>query len=227
MTNPDAVTVLCYGDSNTYGYPAEQLRLERWPVDVRWTGRLQALLGGGYAVIEEGLRGRTTAVDYRDPARGGCNGLTYLGPCVHSHDPIDVVVVMLGTNDVKIEFDRSPVQIAEALDTYIDVIHARATNQDGGRPAIVLVSPAHVDDTCPDFALRRGTRYDHTSVEKSQQLAVHLQAVAETRGVTFVDAAMIARVGADGVHLSHDSHQPLADLLADTIHGVAARNVAS
>ena len=217
LANPDAFTVLCYGDSNTYGYPAEDVGIERWPVDVRWTGRLQVLLGDAYAVIEEGLRGRTTAVDYVSQDRPGRNGLTYLGPCLHSHDPLDVVVVMLGTNDLKVAFDRGPTEIAAAIDGYIDVIESEAVNRDGGRPAVLLVSPPHIDDTRQSFAAKRGTSYDRTSVAKSQQLATHLQAVADKRGTAFVDAAAVAWVGADGVHLARDAHGALAELLATQI----------
>ncbi|MQA24846.1 MAG: hypothetical protein GEU94_05110 [Micromonosporaceae bacterium] len=221
LTNPDAVTVLCYGDSNTYGYPAEDVGVERWPVDVRWPGRLQMLLGGGCAVIEEGLRGRTTAFDYPGGDRPGRNGLTYLGPCLHSHDPLDVVVVMLGTNDVKVAFDLSAAEIAEALDGYVDVIEAEAANRDGGRPAVLLVSPAHIDHTRPDFAARRGASYDGTSVTKSRQLAKHLQAVADKRRAGFADAASVAWAGDDGVHLARDAYRALAELLAERIRALS------
>ncbi|MGH2598955.1 MAG: GDSL-type esterase/lipase family protein [Dehalococcoidia bacterium] len=221
LTNPDAVTVLCYGDSNTYGYPAEKVGVERWPVDVRWPGRVQELLGGGYAVIEEGLRGRTTAFDYPGGERPGRNGLTYLGPCLHSHDPLDVVVVMLGTNDLKVAFGLSPAQIAEALDEYVDVIETEAASRDGGRAKVLLVSPAHVDNTCPDFAARRGVSYDETSVAKSRQLAEYVQAVADKRGVAFADAASVAWVGDDGVHLARDAHAALAELLAERIRALS------
>ena len=221
LTNPDAVTVLCYGDSNTYGYPAEDIGVERWPVDVRWTGRLQRLLGCGYAVIEEGLRGRTVAVDYPGGDRPGRNGLTYLGPCLHSHDPLDIVAVMLGTNDMKVAFGQTPAEIAQALDRYIDVINSEAASRNGERPAVLLVSPPHIDNTRPDFAARRGASYDGTSVTKSQQLAKHLQAVAEQRGVAFVDAASVAWAGADGVHLAREAHRTLAELLAEQIRALS------
>ncbi|MGH3750511.1 MAG: GDSL-type esterase/lipase family protein, partial [Micromonosporaceae bacterium] len=216
ITNPDAVTVLCYGDSNTYGAPAEEVGICRWPVDVRWTGQLQNLLGPTYAVIEEGLRGRTTAIDYPNLERPGRNGLTYLGPCLHSHDPVDVVVVMLGTNDMKTGFRRSAAEIAQAIDSYVNVIGAEAANRDGGHPGVLLVSPPHIDDSQPEFATRRPS-YDRTSAAKSRQLAKLLQGVAKERGTEFVDAAPVTHVGADGVHLARDSHRPLAELLADTI----------
>lgn len=217
LINPHATTVLCYGDSNTYGYPSEDVGVERWPAHERWPGRLQEILGSGYAVIEEGLRGRTVASDYPCGERPGRNGLTYLGPCVHSHDPIDIAVVMLGTNDMKAVFDVSPGQIAEALGGYVDVIEAQATSRDGGRPVVLLVAPIHIDDERPDFAARRGASYDQSSVTKSRQLASHLRLVADKRGVAFTDAATAAWAGDDGVHLAREAHSQLAQLLAEQI----------
>ena len=84
-------TILCYGDSNTWGYiPGTG---NRYPRQVRWTGVLQNLLGEKFHVIEEGLNGRTTVMD--DPTRIAKNGLPYLRPCLDSHAPIDLVVLML------------------------------------------------------------------------------------------------------------------------------------
>ena len=94
------ITVLCYGDSNTYGYIPETGM--RYPRDIRYPGRLQLLLGEDYAVIEEGCNGRTTIHD--DPIDGWKNGLDYLKPCLNSHKPVDIVILMLGSNDLKETF---------------------------------------------------------------------------------------------------------------------------
>ncbi len=89
-------TVLCYGDSNTWGFdPARQ---RRFPRELRWPGRLQAALGADWHVVEEGLNGRTTTLD--SPLAPGKNGLSYLAPCRDSHAPLDCVVIYLGTNDL-------------------------------------------------------------------------------------------------------------------------------
>ena len=102
--------VLCYGDSNTYGYnPSDGLR---YPRDVRWTGRLQMLLGDGYRVIEEGCNGRTSV--FEDPIEGWKCGLDYLKPCLNSHKPVDLVILMLGSNDLKDVFHASA-EVAEGI----------------------------------------------------------------------------------------------------------------
>ena len=104
-------TILCYGDSNTYGYnPANGLR---YPKSVRWTGRLQELLGNNYMIIEEGCNGRTTIFD--DPIDGWKNGLNYLKPCLNSHKPVDIVILMLGSNDLKQTFHASAEEIAKTM----------------------------------------------------------------------------------------------------------------
>lgn len=103
-------TVLCYGDSNTWGFdPATRTR---YPPRVRWTGVLAEQLGGDVRVIEEGLNGRTTRWD--DPIEPSRNGLTYLRPCVESHQPLDLIIVMLGTNDLERRFDLSAADIAQS-----------------------------------------------------------------------------------------------------------------
>ena len=84
-------TILCYGDSNTYGLRPDSN--QRYPREIRWTGLLQKSLGEDYYVIEEGLSGRTTLWD--DPIEEHKNGKTYLFPCLESHSPIDLVVLML------------------------------------------------------------------------------------------------------------------------------------
>jgi lysophospholipase L1-like esterase len=115
--------------------------------DQRWTGRLQGILGDGFEIIEEGLSGRTSDVDYDD--RPGCNGRTYFVPCLQTHHPLDAVVVMRGTNDLKTCFDRAADQIADALRGYLDDIPFHATDRRGQTPAIVLVSPILIDAAAP------------------------------------------------------------------------------
>jgi lysophospholipase L1-like esterase len=97
-------TVLCYGDSNTWGSDPETG--ERFAPEVRWPGVLRQALGEGYWVVEEGLNGRTTVRD--DPIEGAHkNGRTYLPACLEFHKPIDLVLIMLGTNDLKARFAAS------------------------------------------------------------------------------------------------------------------------
>jgi lysophospholipase L1-like esterase len=216
-TNPVASTILCFGDSNTHGMPSDDEDYVRLPADVRWTGRLQHLLGDEYYVIEEGLNGRTTDLDYDD--RPGCNGRPYFLSCLLSHRPLDAVVVMLGSNDLKIRFDRSPAEVAAALDGYVDDVEQNAEDRAGGVPRILLMCPAPLDDSRPAFAEMTSPNFDAAAVGKSRRLSAELRRVAGARGVLFADAATVAQVGADGLHLSLDSHDRIAALVAGTLRG--------
>ena len=223
ITNPHALRVLCFGDSNTYGCPGDDIDYVRLPADRRWTGLLQDLLGSGYEVIEEGLNGRTTDVEYED--RPGHNGRPYFGPCLLSHQPLDVVVIMLGSNDLKACFGRTPTDIAEALHGYVDDVAANVT--EGGRvPALVLVSPVRIDDTAEWFEEISGGDYDPAIVSRSRNLTDEIRRVAQERSVLHADAAQVASVGADGLHFTVDSHPRFAELIATTISRASSVSVA-
>ena len=139
--------VLCYGDSNTWGYdPVTKDRLDH---DLRWTGVLRTMLGGGYTIIEEGLNGRTTVWD--DPIEGYKNGRTYLIPCLETHRPLDLVVLMLGTNDLKQRFSLSAFDIAQGASVLVREIQASVAGIGGRAPLVLLMAPPPVV-TLTDFA---------------------------------------------------------------------------
>lgn len=212
--NPAAKTVLCYGDSNTWGQTPDKTGRRR-SSDIRWTGVLQKNLGNSYSVIEEGLSSRTTDLDYAK--KPGRNGRTYLEPCLDSHAPLDVVVLMLGTNDFKIEFNRSVEEIAQAIHELVELIQAKTAKYSGTPARIILVSPILVDGNAPRIKEWYGEHYDDESVQKSHQLAASLKKVAQTTGCSFVDAAQVARAGEDGIHFDEGSHRALGNLLADQL----------
>lgn len=212
ITDPGVVRILCFGDSNTHGTPADDPDYARLPADRRWTGVLQTVLGDGFDVVEEGLNGRTTDTDH--PDRPGCNGREYFVPCLQSHHPLDVVVVMLGTNDLKSCFDRTPQEIARALDGYVDDVAANLADRHGNVPATVLVSPIWIDDTAASYQDPTSAGFDGRGVQGSRELDEAIHRVARDRDVWYADAAQAARAGDDGLHLSLDSHAPLADLIA-------------
>ena len=102
--NPNVKRILCFGDSNTWGQRPDAKA--RFLPNERWTGQLQQLLGDNFDIIEEGLNSRTTNLEFsRKPGR---NGLEYFRPCLESHNPLDLIIIMLGTNDFKVEFGPRP-----------------------------------------------------------------------------------------------------------------------
>ena len=112
-TNPKAIRVLAFGDSNTWGRVPGGDNNARFPLNIRWTGVLQELLGNEYEIIEEGLKGRTTNVNTHFKA--GKNGKEYLLPCLESHKPLDFVILSLGSNDLKARYNRSPEDSAKEI----------------------------------------------------------------------------------------------------------------
>lgn len=110
LTKPK--TIVCFGDSNTHGYNSSNDG--RLTEQERWTCLLDTYLGDEYRIIEEGLGGRTTVFD--DPIFEGLSGLAYLFPCLMSHEPVDLLIIMLGTNDTKERFRATPANIAKGLE---------------------------------------------------------------------------------------------------------------
>lgn len=211
-TNPQAKVVLCYGDSNTWGQPDDRNVAGRYPVDVRWTGGLQKLLGDEYYVIEEGLGGRTTDLEHYDPYKSSRNGLHYFTPCLTSHSPVDVVVIMLGTNDLKIQYNRSADTIAAALKQYIDIVRA-----DSPATRLLLMGPAYIDTSAPQFQEYYQETYNDASAAESRRLTQSIAALADAAGVLFFDANSVARVGKDGIHLDEHAQYELAKALVPVI----------
>ena len=208
------VTVLCYGDSNTYGYnPANGMR---YPEDVRWTGRLQKLLGENFRVIEEGCNGRTTVFD--DPLEGWKNGLGYLKPCLNTHKPVDFVILMLGSNDLKEVFCATPEEIADGAGTLVRVIQEFTEAKQGFVPKIILVSPPEIGEGIRNSAFYGS--FLENAVGRSREFPKWYRKTAEKYGCIFFDAAKYIKPSAkDSLHLSAEAHRELAEQLYKVLTG--------
>lgn len=198
-------TILCYGDSNTYGYnPKNGLR---YPKDVRWTGILEELLGEDYNLIEEGCNGRTTIFD--DPLEGWKNGLDYLKPCLNSHKPIDIVIMMLGSNDLKACFAASAADIANGAGVLLDTIIEFTEVKQGYVPKIILVSPPLIGEGIKSSPFSYA--FDITAVPRSKDFCKEYRRIADERKCYFFDAAKYAVPSdEDSLHLTPEAHQSLA-----------------
>lgn len=208
-TNSNLTRILCFGDSNTWGYiPAT--KHERYAPNIRWTGVLQDILGSNYEVIEEGLNSRTFCTNDPRPGKEGRNGLEYLIPCLDTHDPIDVLVLMLGTNELKKDYALEVNDIAEMLRRTLENVTKHAT-QTGQRPKIVVISPPLVDQAAEQC--RQEYNYLGCS-EKSRALAGVYASIASRYDALFLDAQSCTEAGADGVHITMASHKKLGEALA-------------
>lgn len=198
-------TILCYGDSNTWGYdPATG---ERFPPDVRWPGVLRQTLGEGYWVVEEGLGGRTTVWD--DPIEGYKNGKEYLIPCLETHRPLDLVTIMLGTNDLKKRFSLSAFDIAEGAGVLVRIVQKSEAGPAGGAPKVLLIAPP------PTARLTEFAEIFEGSEEKSRRFGEHYRRVAGECGCPFLDAGqVIVSSDLDGIHFEAEEHRKLGEAVA-------------
>lgn len=212
--------ILCYGDSNTWGYMPEGQPHGfhmRFPEEVRWTGVLQDTLGKDYVIIEEGLNGRTTSFD-QEGFR--CrNGLKYLESSLLTHEPIDVAVIYLGINDLKLKICGDPVKSAESMGALLDFVSHARVGREGKPTRILLILPPHVGAGIlfPPFNLDFG---GHQAIEASQRLNIEYRKIADRYSLEYVDASQYVHTGADGIHMTADSHMRLASAIADKLRSM-------
>ncbi len=203
-----ASTILCYGDSNTWGFvPGSEG--ERFSWEERWPGVLQGELGADYRVIEEGLSGRTTVLD--NPLEPYRNGREYLLPCLQSHQPLDLVVIFLGTNDLGDRYSLPPLDIARGAAQLALLALRSETGPDYGAPAVLLCSLPRIGDTSSISDTFSG------AATKAADLLRCFRIAADEVGVPLLDLSQAtAYDDADGVHLNAGGHRAVALAVAQS-----------
>jgi len=206
-------SILCFGDSNTYGMvPLENGRL---PYAQRWPGQLANMLGPEYLIIEEGMIGRTCAID--DDIKPGRNAMDYIYTCLMSHFPLDLIIVMLGTNDVKSRYHLSAGEIQMAMRVLLhkidDVLRWMSTDAE-----ILLVAPVPLqEDMPPDCEL------DAASVAKTKELAGLYRELARERHIHFADAAAWvdpSNTQPDACHYNAEGCLQFAEGILPVVHDI-------
>ena len=205
--------IMCYADSLTWGWvPVENaVPTHRYPFEQRWTGVMAGELGDRYEIVEEALSGRTTNVD--DPTDPRLNGASYLPSALASHLPLDLVIILVGTNDTKVYFDRTPFDIAAGVSVLIDQVFKSMGGVGTAYPApqVLLVAP-------PPLGRMQHTWFAELfrgGLEKSAELAHHYQALATFLGIPFVNAGEITSTdGVDGIHFTAENNEALGKALA-------------
>jgi len=207
----DIKTILCYGDSNTWGWnPATQVRYARGE---RWPGVLSQELGEGYRIIEEGLNGRTTVWD--DPIEKDRNGKAFLGPCLETHRPVDLVALMLGTNDLKKHFSASACDIADGVGALVEIVLKSRAGTGGSAPKVLLMAPPPLGRLTGFVEMFEGAK------AKSRKFSDHYRRVAEVHGCAFLDTSeVIVSSDIDGVHLELSEHQKLGKAVAARVKSI-------
>ena len=213
--------IICLGDSNTHGYCADPSDCAdhgiRFNENERWTCLLQQHLGKDFHVIEEGLSGRTCCID--DPIHEGLNALNYVYPCLKSHEFVDLLVIMLGTNDTKERFSLSPACIALGMARLVK--KAQATECWGDKkPNILIIAPPHIGEGMHQSEV--ADTMGAGCAAKSRALAKYYAQQAQLLGVHFLDAQELGCEfnQVDYMHLTKAGHATLARELAQRIPGM-------
>lgn len=198
-------TILCFGDSNTWGWnPATG---QRFPRNVRWTGVLQQQLGANYDVIAEGLCGRMTI--WQERRDRFTNGKNYLIPCLQSHKPLDLVIILLGTNDLKKRF-VSAEAIAAAVGELVHLVQTSQTGIDNRAPKVLLMAPPPVH--------RVSYAGFQNAEAKSKQFAKLYSDIAAYYNCDFFDTSeVIISSSIDGIHLDASEHRKLGEAVAQNV----------
>ena len=211
-------TILCFGDSNAWGHIAGSFNSQtglckRFEWNQRWAKILENSLGENYHVIEEAINGRTTTLDELIPGRPYRNGLTLLPVCLESHYPIDIVIFMLGTNDTKIQYNRSADEIAEGMRALIKEAKTSNKGRNGNPPKILLIAPQPIIKR--DLLL---STLNDDSIKKSELLAAKYEQLAKEELCGFLDAArFVTSSPLDGIHLEENELMSLGLAVSEII----------
>ena len=200
--------ILCYGDSNTWGF--NPLTKDRFDHETRWTRILASNLGRDYEVIEEGLNGRTTIWD--DPFDSSKNGRTYLAPCLESHSPLDLVTIMLGTNDLKKQFHLSAQEIANGVGTLVRLVQGSWAGHEGKAPPVLLLAPPPAT-TLSEFA----DEFEDAQAKSGQFGRLFYQVAQELRCAYLDTATIIVSSPLDGIHFEASEHRKLGVAVAGKV----------
>lgn len=213
------MNILCYGDSNTWGL--RPMIGDRYVKEERWTGILGTLSRGRYNIIEEGLNGRTA--DETDVEEPFLNGRSYMTACLLSHRPVDLLIVMLGTNDVKTRYNKDAEQVADSVCLLVKDMKRLLDDRQNERVSVLLVSPKSIDER-----ILGDSAFDEYSIKKSRELGAKLRSRSEKEGWMFLDADETGAVlGEDGLHLSGDGHRKLAEGIFGIIDGIGSQIIRS
>lgn len=217
----DKRRILVFGDSNTWGWnPSNTLKppIVRWSDEERFTGVMQKELGDGYTVITEGLNGRTTVWD--DPIEEYRCGKAVLIPLLDSHAPLDLVIIMLGTNDLKRRFSVTPRDIAEGAGQLAAKTLCQVYDFRDQKPEVLLICPPRLGDVGrTHFGPVFGGNED-----KSTRLAPFYKEMADMYGVHFLNADEIVKSSkTDGLHWDADQHEKMGKVLAVEIEKIFDR----
>ncbi len=199
--------ILCYGDSNTFGFIPKTCG--RYDKNTRWSGRLSELLKDNYEVIEEGMNNRTGF--FKNPEGLKQSGGEYLSIYLQNHKDIDICILALGTNDAQFFYNLDRKSAELGLMNLINAI--REVNSD---TKIVIVPPVKITENIlhSGFAMM----FNSDSIEKIREVFEVFKIVADKENCYYFDFnEIVSPSQEDGIHYSEASHKIIADKLSEYI----------
>ncbi|MDR0652901.1 MAG: GDSL-type esterase/lipase family protein [Synergistaceae bacterium] len=214
-------TILCFGDSNTWGYDAETYDskigiAKRMPFEIRWPGVAQYLLGEEYRLLENALNARTVMLE--DPYFPHRLGIAGLEEALDANAPLDLVIIQLGVNELKHMFNLSAGMIAFGLEKL--VLASQTAYYGYPAPEILVIAPAPVKNNIGNMIF--GFSYGPLAYGKSCELGALYRDVAERNGCGFIDCAALnfSLNELDGLHYSRDDHAKLGKAVAEHVREI-------
>lgn len=220
-------TVLCFGDSLTWGaipggLNPNSLLFSRYDKNIRWPGVIQRLLGSSYDIVENAMNGRTTVFDEIRPGRPHRNGLEQLSAALETHYPIDTVILMLGTNDLKKQYAQSISDVVNNIRQLFKLIKSSDKGISGLPPQILLIAPTIIMEvpTLP-------RQFDANAIKMSQLIGKEYKKLAIQEGCLFLDAALYATPSEEGIHFDEFGHANLGYAIAKILLEQEVKNISS
>lgn len=206
--------IVCFGDSNTWGYNAKDGT--RFPESVRWTCLLEDLLGEEYRIIEEGLCGRTAVSD--DPLFEGLNGFNYIYPCIMSHSPLELIIIMLGTNDTKERINLTSFNIAQGILRLSLKAYNTLRSNGVESPKVLVVSPPPIGE---GYYSEVGNSMGRGCDIKSSNLGKDLLELIKEYDIEFLDLNGLVEMNhVDYMHLDENGHKKVSKIIFDKIKNI-------
>ena len=192
--------------------------MKRYSILERRPGQLRDILGADYHIIEEGLNGRTTNVEY--PDLSGRSGTSYILPCLYSHSPLDLVIINVGINDIKVIFDRTMMEISEGMAELIDLIKSTSYGPDmQGPPQILLLSPSAL--THEGYVDQNNVSAFKGGMEKSLSFNEYYKKIALEKSCHYVNLQSVVNYSEiDGLHYDKRGHAVISSVVASKINEI-------
>ncbi|MBX9839067.1 MAG: hypothetical protein K2X69_12245 [Silvanigrellaceae bacterium] len=209
--------ILYYGDSNVWGFVpgsfnSETKLAKRHKKNQLWTTILQNKLGDDYEVFSDGINGRTTDLDEMNPGRSFRNGFALLGCSLEIHYPINLIILWLGTNDTKKQFNRAAIEIKKGLQKIVTLIKESLSGQNACAPKILIICPPPITENLhPEF--------NDDAIKKSKELSKLYYDLSIEMQCEFLDAGLSIQSSViDGIHLDSNSCYIIGNRIAEKLN---------